>query len=207
MDTFQKNFDAVITELQSFCDSFLIKGVPPEYEGIWVPDNEIKAWAIPPRSGQILKALVLASRAQTILELGTSFGYSTLWLGLAAKHNEGKVYTIELAKPKIATAAKYFEKAGLREHIAQLEGRITEQLNAWTRPIDFVFLDADKANYYAYLQQIEPHLKKGSVVVADNACDYGHLMEDFIKYLSTNEAYLGDVVNIDHGLMIAVKIK
>ncbi len=203
---FEKNFSKVSSELEKFCNRFVIKGVPPEYKGIWVPKNEICAWAIPRQSGEVLRALALASRAKTFLELGTSFGYSTLWLAAAAKYNGGKVYTIEVAKPKIKVAKQNFTRARLHHFIKQIEGSIAEVLSGWRRKVDFVFMDADKMNYFKYIKLIEPHLRPGAIIVADNASDFGHLMKEYLRYISQNPAYHSYLLDIDHGLMISIKL-
>lgn len=206
MKNFNQNFLEVCEELEKLNDTFSIKGVPKEYGEIWVPNNEIKLWQIPRTTGQILKAFALANKSKTILELGTSAGYSAIWLASAARQFGGKVYTIELAKPKTEMAKKYFKKAGLEKHITQMEGKISNILKEWNKSIDLVFMDADKQNYFPYFKQFEPFLKKGSIIIADNASDFGDLMEDFIFYISNRSNYYSFKLNVDHGLMIAIKL-
>jgi predicted O-methyltransferase YrrM len=204
---FEKNFSKVIKEVQKKCDTVVINGVPDAYKEIWVPDNKIRAWAVPPRSGEMLKTLVLAHGAKTILELGTSFGYSTLWLAAAARYTGGKVHTIELTKPKIAAAKVYFKKARLDGQIHQIEGRIDRVLSTWKKKVDFVFMDADKMNYFDYFKQLEPFLEPGAVIVADNASNYADLMKKYLDYVKTNPRYHSFLLEVDFGLMIVVKGK
>lgn len=206
MENFEPNFLEVCTELEKLDETFLIKGVPDEYKEIWVPNNEIKLWQIPRTSAEVLKSFALANKSKVILELGTSAGYSAIWLASAVRQFDGKVYTVELAKPKIEMARKYFEKAKLDKFIEQIEGKISEVLGQWNKEIDFVFLDADKQNYLMYIKQFEPFLKKGSVIIADNVSDFGHLMKDYLGYVSQNSNYYSFLLKIDHGLMISVKL-
>ena len=206
MENFEQNFLETCVELEKLDETFLIQGVPEEYKEIWVPNNEIKLWQIPRTSAEVLKSFALANKSKVILELGTSAGYSAIWLASAAREFNGKVYTIELTKPKIEMARKYFEKAKLDKFIEQIEGKISEVLEQWNKEIDFVFLDADKQNYLTYIKQFEPFLKKGSVVIADNASDFGHLMKDYLEYVSKSSKYFSFLLNIDHGLMISVKL-
>ena len=206
MEIFEQNFLETCTELEKLDETFLIQGIPEEYKEIWVPNNEIKLWQIPRTSAEVLKSFALANKSKVILELGTSAGYSAIWLASAARQFDGKVYTIELAKPKIEMARKYFEKAKLDKFIEQIEGKISEVLEKWNKEIDLVFLDADKQNYLTYIKQFEPFLKKGSVIIADNASDLGHLMKDYIEYVSKNSKYYSFLLNIDHGLLISVKL-
>jgi len=206
MDSFEQNFLKVCEELEKLDETFLIKGVPEEYKEIWVPNNEIKLWQIPRTSAEVLKAFALSNKSKVVLELGTSAGYSALWLASAVKQFDGKVYTIELAKPKIEMAKKYFKKAKLDKYIEQIEGRISEVLGKWNKKVDFVFLDADKKNYLAYIKQFEPFLKSGSIIIADNASDFGHLMKDYLDYVSKSSKYYSFLLNIDNGLMVSIKL-
>ena len=206
MNEFDENFQKVSEELEKFCDNFLIEGVPEDYKGVWLPKNEVRAWAIPRQSAEILKILVLANKSKTVLELGTSFGYSAIWLASAVKELNGKVHTVDLIKPKIKEAKKNFKKAKLEKFINQIEGEILQVLSKWNKKIDFVFLDADKPNYLKYIKKMEPYFKKGTIIVADNATDFGYAMEDYLKYVSSDSKYRSYLLNIDHGLMISVRI-
>lgn len=199
-------FMGVIREIEELEKTFVIKGVPEEYKDVWTPNGEIKLWSVPRKTAEILNALVMVSRPKTILELGTSAGYSTLWLAKAAEQYGGKVHTIELAKPKIEMAGKHFQKAGLSECIEQLEGKISDILPRWDKgQIDFVFMDADKKNYLSYLKQLEPFLSEGAVIAADNAIDFKGLMDDYLIYVSESGKYKSRLIEIDNGLMVSVK--
>lgn len=206
MNKFDENFQKVSAELEKFCDDFLIEGVPEDYKGVWLPKNEVRAWAIPRQSAEILKLLVLASKSKVVLELGTSFGYSAIWLASAVKEFDGKVYTIDLIKPKIKEAKKNFKRARVEKFINQIEGEISQVLSKWNKKIDFVFLDADKPNYLNYIKKMEPHFKRGTVIVADNAVDFGYAMKDYLEYISKDPKYRSYLLDIDHGLMVSVKI-
>ncbi len=207
MNFFEKNFEKVSAELEKFCKNFRIKGVPEEYQGIWTPKQEVLAWQVPKTTAELLKGFVLMSRARIILELGTSFGFSTLYLAAAARANGGKVYTVELIKPKLEVAKKYFNKAKLSNYIVPIESDISRVLKKWRRKIDFLFLDADKTNYLNYLKLLEPYFHKGTVLVADNALDYKYLMKDYTNYLAKNLNYYNTLLKIDHGLLISVVLK
>ena len=206
MSKFEENFQKIAKELEALDKTFVIKGMPKEYEGIWTPNNEIRLWSIPRQSAEILRLLVLIKQPKLILELGTSAGYSTIWLASGARHYGGKVYTIELAKPKIEIAKKYFKKAGIAKHIKKIEGKISDVLRDWDKKIDFVFLDADKENYLSYIKQLEPFLNNNAVIVADNASDYKDFMKDYLIYVITSDKYHSYLLNIDHGLMVSVKL-
>lgn len=206
MDRFEENFLKVCRELENLDKTFLIKGVPEEYKDVWVPNNEIRLWQIPRTSAEVLKAFVLANKSKVILELGTSAGYSAIWLASAVRHFGGKVYTVDMAKPKIEIAKKYFKKAGLEKYIKQIVGNASDVLSKWNKKVDLVFLDADKPNYLKYIKQFEPFLKKGSIIIADNTLDFGHLMRDYLKYVSGSPKYYSFLLGIDHGLTVTIKL-
>lgn len=206
MDAFEKNFEKVCKELEKLNETFVIKGIPKEYAGVWTPKNEIKLWSVGRTSAQILKSFALAKKPKITLELGTSAGYSTIWLASATRQFGGQIYTIEMARPKIEMAAKYFKKTKLDKYIVQIDGRISDVLKKWNKKLDFVFLDADKKNYLNYIKNIEPFLNKGAIVIADNACNYGYLMKDYLNYVSKSKKYYSFLLNIDHGLMISIKL-
>lgn len=206
MKKFDQNFLKVCEELEKLDKTFLIKEVPEEYSETWFANNEIRLWQIPRTSAKIIKFIALSNKSKVILELGTSAGYSALWLASAASQFQGRVYTIEIVKTKIKIAKKFFQKAKLDKYITQIEGEISEVLKKWTKKIDLVFIDADKTNYLAYIKQVEPFLKKGSVVIADNALDQKSLIKNYLNYVSHSSKYYSFLLRIDNGLMISVKL-
>lgn len=201
-----ENFEKVVKELEELNLSYSVPRGSTGYENVWAPGNNIKMWSVPRRSAELLRQYVLDRKAKTILELGTSSGYSTIWLASAAKENDGKVYTIEIAKPKIAFAQKYIKEAGLDNFVEIIEGDIDEVLKSWDKPIDLAFLDADKVKYKNYLEQIELFLNKGAVVIADNVTDYGYLMPDYLSYVKDGGKYDSTLLQMDNGLMVSVKL-
>jgi len=205
MDNFETNFEKVAKKLEKLSEEWKIKVIPKGHENIWTPKNEVKLWSIKRRTAELLKFLVVATKSKTVLELGTSAGYSTLWLAYGAKINGGKVYTIELFEPKIKLAQNHFKEAALSDYIVQIHGDINEELNKWNKPIDFVFMDADKHNYLDYAKKILPHLKKGGIIAADNAINYAHLIKDFLSFVKTNKDLESFILDLDDGLLLAVK--
>jgi len=144
-------------------------------------NETIKLWSVPKKSAEVMEALVILTGAKQILEIGTSAGYATLHLAFGAKFNNGKVRTIELLKEKIDLAKSHFLRSGLN-NIELHEGNALNILKDWKYDeIGFVFLDADKDNYGEYLDLLLPKLKLGSVIIADNVNDYGHMMQDYLQ--------------------------
>lgn len=175
----------------------------------------IKLWSVPSKSAQVLRDLVLLTGAKNIVEVGTSAGYSTLFLADGAAHDNGKVTTIELLKEKAVLASKFFKQSKLT-NITLIEEEASKTLKKWDQgEIDFVFLDADKESYSKYLDLLLPKMKTGALIVADNINDYGHMMEDYLQRVTgthlpksrtdhrVKSYYLAA---LDNGLMITKKI-
>lgn len=121
-----------------------------------------------PESGALLNSLAKGARATNILELGTSYGYSTVWLAEAARANGGKVTTCELAAKKHDYARASLTAAGLLEYVDLRTGNALEIIPTVPDGIDFVLVDLWKNLYVPCLELFFPKLKPGAVIVADN---------------------------------------
>lgn len=204
MMKFEENFEKVAKELEKLNQEWVIRGVSSNHK-TWTPKNKMWLWSVPRKTAELLKFLVVTTKAKTILELGTSAGYSTIWLAWGAKINNGKVYTIELFKPKIKLAKKFFKKAKLENYIIQIHGDIHQELDKWRKQVDFVFIDADKYGYLTYTKKILPYLKKGGLIVADNAVSHAHLMHDFLTFVKTNKNLESRLLEMNNGILLATK--
>jgi len=175
--------------------------------GLLPEDNYIRSWQVPPSSAMLLRFLVLIKKAKNILELGASVGFSTIWLGLAAKEVGGHVYTTEIFDKKIKIARKNFKKSGLENYITLYESDIFDVLKNWpkNRKIDFVFMDADKQNYGKYLKMMYPLLSDGAIIVVDNVGDYPEHMEEFLEMCRSIKDAATYMLEIDHGLFMFIK--
>lgn len=175
----------------------------------------IKLWSVPSKSAQVLRNLIVLTGAKNIVEVGTSAGYSTLFLADGAAGNNGKVTTIELLKEKAALASKFFQQSKLT-NITLVEDEASKTLENWNQgEIDFVFLDADKENYDKYLDLLVPKMKSDALIVADNINDYGHMMEGYLQRVTgthlpksrtdhrVRSYYLAA---LDNGLMVTKKL-
>lgn len=123
---------------------------------------------VTPTVGNYLNLLVHMSKAQSILEIGTAIGYSTIWLARAAEETGGHVTTIDLNKDRLGRALKYFERAGLQERITAIAGDARKILPTLDSKFDFVFIDAAKGEYLDYLSHIYPLIAPEGSLVVDN---------------------------------------
>lgn len=117
---------------------------------------------------QLLMALVSAARAESILELGTAYGYSAICMALA-QSPAGRIRTIDPDTARTAIAKSYFARAGVAERIEVVNQPALDAIAAMRHPTyDLVFLDAVKSEYAAYLEAVLPHVRTSGVIVVDN---------------------------------------
>lgn len=121
-----------------------------------------------PATGSLLNTLVRQMNAQSLLEVGTSYGYSTIWLAEAARHTGGQLTTLELRPEKAAHARSQLARAGLASHVQLKVGDALESLGELAGPWDLVLIDLWKDLYIPVFDRVYPKLAPGAVVVADN---------------------------------------
>lgn len=119
-------------------------------------------------TGTLMSLLVRSARPRTILELGTSYGYSTLYLAEAAQAVGARVKTLELAQSKSNYARDAIERAGLASYVEFHVGHALELLPTLSGPFDFVLIDLWKDLYVPCLELVIPRLAPAAFVLADN---------------------------------------
>lgn len=124
--------------------------------------------AVGPEVGWLMHALIIGRGAKRILELGTSYGYSTAFLADAARQTGGRVYTLDVAANKQQYARTQLEEAGLLPQVEWLLGDATQLLKTLEGPFDFVLLDLWKNLYVPCLDLFYGKLAQHAVIVADN---------------------------------------
>jgi len=116
---------------------------------------------VSPYEGQLLQSLVKWTQAENVLELGTLFGYSTLWMARGLRQ-DGRIFTVERDQPRHDWAARALGQSEVSDRIHLLCGDI-ESLKSQVEsfaPFDFVFIDANKSGYLTQLLWVEPLVKK-----------------------------------------------
>lgn len=157
--------------------------------------------SIGPRMGTYLYTIARTLNARNIVEFGTSFGISTLYLAAAAAETGGKVTGSEYHAHKAEKARNNLKDAGLSAHAGILTGDGLETLKTIDAQIDLLFLDGAKDLYLDVLMMLEKHLRPGAIVIADNA---DHLPEDegFLRYVGKdNTRYVSTLIGFHKGLV------
>ncbi|MDJ0388367.1 DUF1442 domain-containing protein [Roseomonas sp. E05] len=136
--------------------------------------------AVGPETGRLLNILARSLRRPNILEIGTSYGYSGIWLAEAARATGGHLITMELHDYKSAFARDMAVKAGLAEHVDFRVGDAVAMISALPFGVDFVLVDLWKDLYVPCLEAFYPKLNPGAIIVADNMLRAGN--EDVRHY-------------------------
>ncbi|MCS0495576.1 DUF1442 domain-containing protein [Ancylobacter sp. MQZ15Z-1] len=124
--------------------------------------------AVGPQTGRFINLLARSLSAPAILELGTSYGYSGIWLAEAARASGGRLVTMEAKDYKSAFAREMSAKAGLAEHVEFRVGDAVEMISDLPAGLDFVLLDLPNQLYLPALEAFAPKLNPGAIIVADN---------------------------------------
>ena len=141
---------------------------------------------VPPEDGQLLRVLTRTMRARRVVEIGTSNGYSGIWICLALKSTGGRLITHELDQRRAQLARENFKRAGVDDIVTLVEGDAHETVKKLEGPIDIVFLDADKAGYIDYLRKLLPLVRPGGLILAHNTTNASRDMQDYLEAVTTN---------------------
>jgi len=123
---------------------------------------------VPETDGRWLRLFAEAINAKHVVEIGTSTGYSGLWLALALKRTGGRLTTFEISAPVAETARKFFSEAGVADIITIVVGDAHEKVKELRGPVDMAFIDADKEGYRDYLEKLLPLVRPGGLILAHN---------------------------------------
>jgi predicted O-methyltransferase YrrM len=157
-------------------------------------------------TGQFLNILAKATRAQHIIEVGTSHGYMTLWLAEAAAANGGDVTTIEHDLLQLENARKVLARSPHAELIHLVQGDALELLPVVEGPFDFVLLDADPTQALHYLHMLSEKLHSGGVVVCEKAISKASVLADYLSYVHSLPGLESTLAPVGDGLEITYKV-
>jgi len=161
---------------------------------------------ITPDTGRFLYQLLRASSARRILEIGTSNGYSTMWLGLAAGQGQGHVSSLDISADKQQQALSNLRLINVENQVSLLHGDAGDWLRALeASPIDFLFLDADRGQYVDWWPSIQRVLRPGGLVVMDNALSHVAECAPFVGLVLATPGYLAETYPIGKGQFVILK--
>lgn len=139
---------------------------------------------VSPDAGRFLYALVRAAQPGTVVEFGTSFGVSTIYMAAALRdRGGGRVVTTELLPSKADRARQYIDEAGLSNLVDLRVGDALQTLRGFERDVALLFLDGAKDLYVPVLKLLEPALKSGALVIGDDIDLFPDALATYLRYV------------------------
>jgi predicted O-methyltransferase YrrM len=159
---------------------------------------------ISPETGKLLAVLAASAPAGSCIEVGTSAGYSTLWLALACRDKARKVTTFEIDEKKVELARATFAISGVSDLIELIPADALQHLSRY-RDIGFCFLDAEKDIYDPCYELVVPRLVPGGILVADNAISHRTELQPMLHRALSDERIDAVLVPIGQGDLVCRK--
>lgn len=165
-------------------------------------------WIVGPKTGRMLHWLIRVIEPHVVLEMGTSVGYSSLWIASALdKNQKGHLWTIESHEERYRRAAQNIKEAEMQDHVTQLKGHAPEiftQNPELPEVIDFAFFDATKQEHQSYFNAIFPRMCSGGMIVVDNVLSHRFgKMQEFIEAMHVSTDLKVVEIPVGDGLLIA----
>jgi predicted O-methyltransferase YrrM len=162
--------------------------------------------AIGPHTAQVLSNLIKGQGARTIVELGASYGYSTLWFAEAARETGGRVISFELDAVKVDYIRARLEQAGLAPFVEFRIGDAREQLLSLDLPVDFTLIDLWKELYIPCFDVLLPRLARGALIAADNMLEppvFREMGEKYRRHVRANGGFDSVLLPIGSGVELS----
>ena len=162
-------------------------------------------WNIPRKTGILINTFIKMMNIQNVLEIGTSNGYSGLWIAKALKETGGRLTTIEYYDKRQSVAIANFEKCGVADIIRPIQGSACEVIENLDKneKFDFVFIDANKREYIKYFELVKPHLTEKALIIADNIISHAEKVQTFIDAIDADDEFQYEIVELPGGILIA----
>lgn len=156
---------------------------------------------IPPETGRFLALWAASAPEGAMIEIGTSAGYSALWLSLACRATGRTLTTFEVLPQKVALARETFSRAGVEDVVRLVEGDFLDHADGFDR-VGFCFLDAEKEVYEACYKVVVPRLVPGGLLIADNAINHKETLQPMLDRALADERVDALVVPIGKGELV-----
>jgi predicted O-methyltransferase YrrM len=157
-------------------------------------------------TGEFLLLLIRATKVARVLEIGTSNGYSTLWLALAVQPLNGKVTTLDKSAYKDGLARANFARSEMQPWIRNELADAGEFLKRQPREaFEFVFLDSERGEYVGWWPDIQRVLVPGGLLVIDNAISHARELEEFSDLIARTPGYITSLVPVGKGELVVLK--
>ena len=169
-----------------------------------VEQKDCKYLNITRDTGEFLAVLIKAGAVRQVLEIGTSNGYSTLWIADALP-TDGHVTTLEVSPFKVSQATDNLKRANLYHKITVVQTDCADYLDQTIREFDLVFLDADRSSYIQLADRIVSLVRPGGLLVCDNAVSHAGELEEFMDFVKSTGEFTTATVPVGKGEFVACK--
>lgn len=160
---------------------------------------------IPPETGRFIALLAAAAPQGQCLEIGTSAGYSTLWLALACRQVGRRIVTFEVLDEKAALAKETFRQAGVDDIVELIHGDARKYLRQYMQ-VSFCFLDAEKEVYQECYEMVVPNMVRGGIFVADNAINHEAALRPMLQRAFADERVDALVAPVGKGVLVCRRV-
>ena len=168
-------------------------------------DHASRFLNLEPETARLISLLARSGRRTRLLEIGTSNGYSTLWLAWSMSETDGQVVSIERSFPKWEMAVENLTRAGLVKYADLILGEADEVIDRLGGPFDLVFFDADRVGASGQLRRLLPKLTADALVLADNVLSHPDQVASYLATLDELGEFDSMIVPIGKGLSIAYR--
>lgn len=166
--------------------------------------SRLRLCQITPETGKFIALLAASAPDGKILDIGTSGGYSTLWLSLACKERGREIITFEVLEDKVRLAKETFELAGIEEMVDLINGDARDYLKNY-EDISFCFLDAGKEIYGDCYEAIIPNMISGGILIADNVISHRETLKPMIDRVLSDKRVDALIIPIGKGELFCRK--
>jgi predicted O-methyltransferase YrrM len=159
----------------------------------------------------MLRILIESAGAKRGVEVGVAAGFGAIHMGIGFERTGGHLYSLEIDPRRAEVSRQNIAQVGLEKTVTVMQGDALQLIPTLKGEFDFIFIDANKPDYFKYLKAIEPKLKKGAVVVADNVIVSARAMADYLNYVQTSPDYETVIIRAsmekNDGMAVSYKLR
>lgn len=171
-------------------------------------ETQKQFWNISRVTAEFIYKIIKTSGCKNVIEVGTSNGYSGIWIGKALKETGGNLKTIEFWEKRFSIARENFKKCNVDDVITIIQGSACDVLKDLPQDykVDFAFVDANKKEYIDYFNLLDSHINLNGFIACDNVLSHKEKTQTFIDAINNHPNYENVVLNLPAGLSLGRKI-
>lgn len=194
----------ILEEIRAFDELCKKSGLPEEKKREWGVNNNVGTWIIGKDTEKEIRLILEEYKPRQVLELGTSVGYSAIFMADIIQAWDGRLTSVEKTDFKFREAQSNVAKSGL-QNIDLVFDDATLYLEELEVVPDLAFLDANKSGYLPQARLLEAQMQPGSVLLADNVIDMEDRLKDFLLYMKESDSWEVMMIETADGLLKAVR--